>query len=93
MGGIVYCNFGSKIYLIHESSPLNKVIAAQIYEDRLKEAQLRGVLSDEELLEQLMGLDLWSVSEQAELDAMPKRIENMKVQLYQAYFHYKKRDA
>ena len=92
IGGVVYCNFGDKVHLIHESLPLDKMIGNQIYEDRLKEAELRGVLSEEELVEQLMGIGLWSISEQTELDALPKRIENMKLQLYQAYFHYKERD-
>ena len=93
IGGVVYCNFGSKVYLIHESLPLDKIIAGQIYADRLKEAELRGVLSDEQLVEQLIGFGLWTVNEQSELDTLPKRIENMKVQLYQAYYNYKGRDA
>ena len=92
VGGIVYCNFGDKIYLIHESTPLDKIIANQIYDDKLKEAELRGVLSDEQLVEQLISLNLWATSEQTELETLPKRIENMKVQLYQAYFNYRGRD-
>lgn len=93
LGGIVYCNFGNEVYLIHEASPLDKVVANKIYKDRMREAELRGVLSNDKLIEQLMGLGLWTVNEQTELDTLPKRIENMKVQLYQAYFNYKGRDA
>ena len=59
IGGVVYCSFGDNVYLIHESLPLDKMIANQIYENRLKEAELRGVLSEEELVEQLTALNLW----------------------------------
>ena len=92
ISGKVSCGFGNKIYLINEPTPLDKVIADRLYQDKLKEAELRGVFSNEELVHKLIALGLWNTNSQVELDAMPKRTENMKVQLYQAYFNYKGRD-
>ena len=93
ISGIVCCNLGGKVYVIHEAPPLDKIVANQIHKDRMMEAELRGVLSNDELVNQLMSLGLWTINDQTELDTMPKRIENMKVQLYNAYFNYKDRDA
>ena len=92
IGGLVCCNFGDKIYLIHEPSSLDKMLSNQIYTDRLKEAELRGVLSNEQLVHKLRALNLWTSNDQSEIDILPQRIENTKVQLYEAYFRYKGRD-
>lgn len=92
VSGVVYCSLAGKTYLIHESSSIDKIIAEQVYEDKLKEAELRGVNSNEKMVSELASIGHWTVNEQAELDTIPKRLENLKVQLYQSYFKYKGRD-
>ena len=92
ISGVVSCSLGDKIYLIREPSLIDKVIADQIYEDKLTEAELRGIKSSDQLLQHLTSVGMWGKNDQAELDTMPKRIENLKVQLYQAYFKYQGRD-
>jgi hypothetical protein len=92
ISGVVVCNIKDQTYIINEASLFDKSVAEQIYADRLREAELRGVMSNDELITRLSEIGMWTKNDQAELDTLPKRMENFKVQLYQAYHKYKGRE-
>lgn len=82
------------INLIVKEPSVNRVISSiSVYREKIKEASRLGIMSDKDAVEKLSSVNLWSEKEQEQIDSIPDKIENLKVQLYLAYKNYKSRDA
>lgn len=92
IAGVTRCIIGNTIYLVHEPSLVDKLAAEQVYLNRYLEARFLGVMTHDEILSKLIELRLWSSEFQLELDALPKKIEDMKYGLFMAYDKFQKRD-
>jgi hypothetical protein len=51
-----------------------------------------GMQNEDEILKEMIKIGVWSEAEQKELDKLPKDIEGLKVDLYNAFFQFKRRD-
>ena len=79
--------------VIKEPSIKGVISSISLYRQKIKEAESVGIIRDDEAVEKLISLNLWSHKEQEQIDSVPDKIENLKVQLYLAYKNFKSRDA
>jgi hypothetical protein len=68
------------------------VKAHAIYLTEYRRAELLGAPKEEDILLQIKIRGMWNDILQSELDSIPKSIEELKVELYNAYFQFKRRD-
>lgn len=93
IAGCTACVFDDIPVFVHEPSPQDKVKAHSIYLTEYKNSLTNGLIKEEELIEELIKRGVWSKTHQEELDKLPKAIEELKVELYNYYFQFKKRDG
>jgi hypothetical protein len=86
------CSFDNQLVLVYEPSPQDKVKAHAIYLTEYRRAELLGAPKEEDILLQIKIRGMWNDILQSELDSIPKSIEELKVELYNAYFQFKRRD-
>lgn len=92
ISGCTMCSFNDEPVLVFEASPKDKVVAHTIFLDELKKAELLGLSSEKEILHEMKLRGMWSDFLESELNKLPKAIEELKVELYQAYFQFQRRD-
>ncbi len=90
--GCTVCSFEDKPVLVYEPSPQDKVKAHAIYIHECRNAELLELPTDKEILNQMILRGMWNNILQHELDSIPKSLEELKVELYNAYFQFKQRD-
>lgn len=87
ISGQLKCQIGrSGIAWLYPAPVDIKYQAQEIYIEALSEAMSEGIMNDEQLVMTLMAQNMWSVEEQEKLDNLPKQIEDLKVDLYNATF-------
>jgi hypothetical protein len=75
-----------RIVRVEKPSRSESYEAAEIYRDSLREAELQGLYSDDELLAFLIENNFWDESKQSLLENLPKEIEEFKVTLFKSTF-------
>ncbi len=80
-----------KTYYISAPSPAHKMEAAFAYQDTLYECSFHGVLTDEEMLQIMIDNNLWTMTEEAELNSVPTRLDALKVEMYQRHVAFQSR--
>lgn len=93
ISGCTVCTFNDESVYVYESSPNDKVIAHNLYLEEYRRAELLGTPTEIEILDYMKGLGLWNQILEDELEKIPKAIEELKVELYNAYFQFKRRDG
>jgi len=83
--------FGNSLY-VKEPSVSSMLKGSLIYKKIFDKSEYLGTIKEEEMIEKLISVNLWSKLEQEQLDSIPKKIEDAKVQLYLAYKNFKSRD-
>lgn len=74
------------VLLYQRPTPQQVYIAHEVYFDSLREAELEGLYSDEDLIEFLLRQEFWDEEKEELLKRLPKDIEEFKVQLFKANF-------
>lgn len=64
-----------------------------VYESALAEGSYDTYATNEDLLDYLIGMGLWSKQKETQLEALPKTLEDLKVELFQSTFDGRKRMA
>lgn len=64
-------------------TPDQRFIAAEIYRDARRDAELDGALTDEELLEIMIKQQIWSLKDGEDLEKFQKAVEDLKVGLFE----------
>ncbi len=83
---------GKPITLLLKSPTVEqKYIAEEVYLETLRDSEIDGAMSDEELLIHLVEEGLWDTDKQTRLDGLIKDIEEIKVKLYQMTFRSSER--
>lgn len=82
-------NNSKKIFWIHSPTVEDKLIACDIYEQAYSEASLNGLTTEEETIQILKDMNLWSRWKEDELETANKNIDKLKIGLYKSL---KKRD-
>jgi hypothetical protein len=72
--------------LVKPPSRLQRHMAERVYKDTLYKAQLYGSYTETEHQEFLESKGLWNEDKQKRFDAAPKRIEDLKVNLFECVF-------
>lgn len=92
LSGCVSCEFRDQPVLVFEPTPLVKVQAQVIYQREFRRAILEGVPTEDSMLDILKQKRMWDDIREGELKLVPERIEALKVELYNAYFRFRRRD-
>ena len=92
LSGCVACEFRGHPVFVFEPTPLVKVQAHAIYQRELRRAMLEGVSTEESMIDLLKQKGMWDALREGELKTIPERIEGLKVELYNAYFKFRRRD-
>lgn len=90
--GITFVNFKGVEYIIGPPSQLDYQISERIYQRTLEEAKSAGVLSSEDFVDKLIDMELWSKDDEEKLQITPKKIEEIKVLLYNNYIRFRNND-
>lgn len=85
LSGKVRCEVRDRIIYIGNLTSSQMCEAERIYIQTCIDAQLLGVMTEDELLYFLIDKDLWSINEQNELDSLPSLIETLKLQIWNSY--------
>lgn len=93
VSGISICSYNNIPVIVAEPSPIDKVRANAIYAKEFRSAELLGVRKEEDLLSILMKTGEWSKAEEDRLSKIPKEIEDIKVDIYNNFYNYKKQDG
>lgn len=93
VSGFTICNFNNIPVIVTEPSPKDKVKSSAIYMKEYRAAKLNGTLTDSQMIEILMQSGQWTKKEDDELLTLPKMMEELKVELYNAYFQLKRREG
>ena len=89
MAGKIGIKIDKKSYFIAVPEAYDKYIAQEIFFSTKRDASFHGVMTDEEVSEMMINNGLWSENEEEKLNAFPKKIENLKVSLYEAQMNPK----
>mgnify|MGYP003134487440 CR=1 FL=1 len=89
ISGIVFLDYKNETFIINEPTVRDKYIAETMYMKHLDEALEKGVLPEEEVIEELIGYGMWSEEEEKLLDKLPEQIEDIKVDLYKSYTNFR----
>lgn len=84
--------YEKRVLYVREPSISDNVKALRIYEKRFNEALNCGVFTENDIVNKLISVNLWSPEEQDHLDNIPEKIEDAKVALYLAYKNFRSRD-
>lgn len=92
MSGRISCQLDFGTVYITAATPSVLAHAEEIYSDTLYESLILGILTDEEMVGIMSDKGLWSSHEQEELDAIPGKLDELKLQYYRAYVAFQPRD-
>jgi hypothetical protein len=93
MSGYTICKVKNIELLVGMPTPISNVYAERAYQNALEIALCNGVMDAEQKKQLMIRSGEWNPIEDAEFEKLPNEIENAKVDLYNAYFNYKHRDA
>jgi hypothetical protein len=78
LSGIKALNWNSKIYFIRQPYYKEKIAATEIYNIKVAESLKEGLISEEELLEKLNEVNIWTENDEVELEEIIERIKTNK---------------
>ena len=93
MAGKIGIKIDGKSCFIAIPESYDKYIAQEIFFSTKRDASFHGVMTEDEVLDLMFRTGLWSQEEEDKTEALPKRIENLKVALYEAQLNPKLFDA
>lgn len=93
IAGCTACEYDGEPVLVYEPSPLFKVKGHAIYLKAYRHAELLEVSNEEQIIDEMKLKGLWTDAKQRDLDAIPDKIESLKVELYNSYFQGRRREA
>ena len=91
INGVFRCKVNDHFYIIKQPDRNVRHIAQQIYLDTIKEAQLDGMYTDEELEEFLIQNDLWSDQKEKDFKQIQLDIDELKVKLFKSTYKSEER--
>tara|TARA_R110002110_G_scaffold35303_1_gene119354 strand:+ start:277 stop:1290 length:1014 start_codon:yes stop_codon:yes gene_type:complete len=89
MAGKIGIKIDGKSCFIAIPEAYDKYVAQQIFFSTKRDAGFYGVMTAEEVNEMMLKNGLWSDEEEEKLEGFPKRLENLKVALYEAQMNPK----
>jgi len=93
MSGKIGIKINGKSCFIAIPEPYDRYLAQEIFFSTKRDAGFYGVLTVEEMRRVMIDSGLWSESEQGAIDELPRKIENLKVALYESQINPKMFEA
>jgi hypothetical protein len=81
----VKVKIGNQTIYVGSPSPLLQSEAEEIYQESLVDARFMEIMDDQELLDHLQDIGMWSIEDQQFMDDLPAKLESMKVEMYNNY--------
>ncbi len=91
VAGCIPFTLDGKRYDFRQPSRDQRVYSYEVYREALREAELEGVTSQDELSALLHTHNLWTQDDQEKLDVLIKSIEDLKAELYESWNQSDKR--
>lgn len=92
--GIIVFKEGGDFYSVVPATRKIEAAADILYETSYEEAKEHDILSDDELLEKMIELGMWTPEKEKELnDITPKHIDYWKEEIFNSYFKSKTRET
>jgi len=88
ISGIVFVDYKNQSFIINEAEPTEKYIAETIYSKHFFKALEQGIMTEDDLVLEMIKAGLWNAENENRLDELPKQIEDIKVDLYNAYANF-----
>jgi len=88
VSGVFYVGVFGNTYLVKDASAIQKYISEEIYSQDLQEAASLGIMTEEEIVQKMVEVGLWSEKAEEEFKSIPKTIEDKKMQMYNAYSNF-----
>jgi hypothetical protein len=79
-------------YLVRQPNRLVRYKAQQIYEKAVREAELDGLLTDDEMLEMMRSQGIWQDSYDKSIETINKDIEELKIGIFKSFFKSKEKE-
>ena len=93
MAGKIGIKIDGKSCFIAIPEAYDKYVAQEIFFSTKRDAGFYGAMTEEEVDDMMLQTGLWSRDEEAQLEGSPRKIENLKVALYEAQMRTKIFDA
>lgn len=90
--GYEVCELREETIFVYEPSYLDRIKAYKIYKEAVAIAAELESLSDEEMVKYMMSVGLWDKLRQTELDGIPMKLEALKIEYYNSYLLFQKRE-
>ena len=84
MSGRIGIKIDGRSHFISVPDPYDKYVAQEIFFSSKRDAGFYGIFTEEEMHEVMLDKGLWTDEEEADIEKLPKRIENLKVALFEA---------
>ena len=85
LSGRIKCIVGNNVFYIAQVTPIQHYKACEVYTETLQQVRFDNILTDEKMCQTLIDNGLWTIEQQQKLDSGAEIVEQLKVQLYQAY--------
>ena len=85
--GNIRCNLEGEIVYISNPRHIDRLEGQEIYSQCLQEAELKGVLTEDQLMSEMIKAGVWTKDEEEMIEEMPKEIEDLKVALFKSDGH------
>lgn len=82
ISGCIRCKIYNSVFVFKHPDRQTRYIAEEVYSDALLEASYSENMPESEILKFLLENELWKMSEQVRLDEIPKKIDDLKVELF-----------
>lgn len=86
IAGVTRFSHNSRTFLVKPPTRLQRLIGQEIYEEAYASNLRDGLYSNDELLDYLLENAFWDDSRQQLLNSLPKKLEELKVDLFQTKF-------
>lgn len=90
--GYELCTLWNREAHVFEPTPLDRIKAHSIYEQALSASNFSENPDDDDMINQLIHLGNWDKERQDLLDELPTKLENLKVEYYNNYLLFKRRE-
>lgn len=92
LSGIIIYNYEGKEIYLRNLDLLGQLHVDNIYHKTYNEALLEEIPTFDDLLQYMLTHEMWTQKEADRLKNLPNIVENLKIEYYQAYAGFKKRD-
>ena len=79
-------------YLVRQPGRLRRYKAQQVYDEAIREAELEGLLTDDEIMVMMRSQGLWEDSHDKTIETIKKDIEELKIGLFKSFFRSKEKE-